>query len=106
MTNETELAATLLDKVGYKTLNVLGVLRNLTKRLRKIHTTFRGFRLFDLATEQLISRLNMFFQHYHVSTFLSKKPDASLGYLQLQVGMPQNPFTQDYSRWGQLAPLS
>jgi hypothetical protein len=48
----------------------------------------------------------MFFQHYHVSTNLSKKLDASLGYLQLQVGTPQNPFSQDYSRWGELAPLS
>jgi hypothetical protein len=58
------------------------------------------------VTEQLISRVNMFFEHYHVSTTLSKKLDASLGYLQLQVGTPQNPFTQDYSRWGKLAPLS
>jgi hypothetical protein len=106
MTNKIELAATLLDEVNYKTLNVLGILQNITKGLRKIHTTFRGLGLFDLATEQLISRVNMFFQHYHVSTNLSKKLDASLGYLQLQVGMPQNPFTQDYSRWGKLAPLS
>jgi hypothetical protein len=48
----------------------------------------------------------MFFQHYHLSTNLSKKLNASLGYLQLQVGMPHNPFTQDYSKWGGLAPLS
>ncbi len=96
----------LLDKVNYMTLNVLGILQNVTKGLRKIHTTFRGFGLFGLATEQLISRVNVFFQHYHVSTNLSKKLNASLGYLQLQVGMPQNPFTQDYSRWGKLTPLS
>jgi hypothetical protein len=96
----------LLDKVNYKTLNLLGFLRNVTKGLRKIHTTFGGFGLFRLATEQLISRVNMFFQHYHVSTNLSKKLNASLGYLQLQVGTPQNPFTQDYSRWGKFAPLS
>jgi hypothetical protein len=48
----------------------------------------------------------MFFQHYHVSTNLSKKLDASLGYLQLQVGTPHNPFTQDYSKWGKPTPLS
>ncbi len=41
-----------------------------------------------------------------MSTNLRKKLDASLGYLQLQVGIPHNPFTQDYARWGYLAPLS
>jgi hypothetical protein len=106
MTNEIKPAATLLDKVNYKTLNVLGVLQNITKGLHKIHTTFGGFGLFNLVTEQLISRVKMFFQHYHVSTNLSKKLDASLGYLQLQVSTPQNPFTQDYSRWGKISPLS
>ncbi len=106
MTNDIDPAAKLLDNVDYKTLNVLGILRNVTKGLRKIHTTFGGFGLFNLATEQLISRVNMFFQHYHVSTNLSKKLDASLGYLQLQVGTPQNPFTQDFAKWGYLAPLS
>jgi hypothetical protein len=106
MTNEIKPAATLLDEVNYKTLNVLSILRNVTKGLRKIHTTFGGFRLFNLATEKLINRVNMFFQNYHISTNLSKKLDASIGYLQLQVGMPQNPFTQNYSRWGKLAPLS
>ncbi len=48
----------------------------------------------------------MFFQHYHTSTNLSKKLDASLGYLQLQIGTPNNPFLQDYAKWGYLAPLS
>jgi hypothetical protein len=91
MTNDIKLAAKLLDDVDYKTLNILGILRNVTKGLRKIH--FGGFGLFDLAMEQLISRVNMFFQHYHLSTNLSKKLDASLGYLQLQVGSPHNPFT-------------
>jgi hypothetical protein len=66
MTNDIDPAAKLLDKVDYKTLNVLGIIRNVMKGLRKIHTTFGGFGLFNLATEQLISRVNMFFQHYHV----------------------------------------
>jgi hypothetical protein len=106
LTISTSGDSTLLDEVNYKALNILGILQNVTKGLRKIHTTFGGFGLFYLATEQLISRVDMFFQHYHVSTTLSKKLDASLAYLKLQVGTPQNPFTQDYSRWGKLAPLS
>jgi hypothetical protein len=105
MTNDIKPAARLLYNADHKTLNVLGIFCNVTKGLQKIHTTFGGFRLFDLLTEQLISRVNMFFQHYHVSTNLSKNLDTSLGYLQLQVGTPHNPFTQDYSKWGGLAPL-
>jgi hypothetical protein len=61
MTNDIKPAAKLLDDVNYKTLNVLGILCNATKGLRKVHTTFGGFGMFDLATEQLISRVNMFF---------------------------------------------
>ncbi len=106
MNNDIEQASTLLDDVDYRTLNVLGILRNVTKGLRKIHTTFGGFDLFDLGTEQLISRVNMFFQHYHILTNLSRKLNASLGYLQLQIDTPHNLFTMDYSKWGYLAPLS
>jgi hypothetical protein len=45
-------------------------------------------------------------QHYHTSTNLSRKLDASLRYLQLQLGMPHNPLLLDYTVWGHLAPLS
>jgi hypothetical protein len=62
--------------------------------------------MFDLSMEQLISRVNMFFQHYHISTNLNKKLDAFLVYLQLQIGTPCNPFSFDYTKWEALAPLS
>jgi hypothetical protein len=62
--------------------------------------------MFDLPTEQLISRVNMFFQHYHVSTNLSKKLNASLRHLQPQIGTPHNQLTLNYTKWGALAPLS
>jgi hypothetical protein len=106
MTNDIKPATRLLDSANYKTLSVLGIIHTVTKGLQKIHTTFGSFGLFDRSMEQLISRANMFFQHYHVSTNLSKKLDASLGYLQLQVSMPHDPFTQDISKWGGLTPLS
>ncbi len=48
----------------------------------------------------------MLMQHYHTSTNLSRKLDASLRYLQLQLGTPHNPFLLDYKVWGHLAPLS
>jgi hypothetical protein len=67
---------------------------------RKLHTTFGGFGLFYLPTEQLICRLNMLLQHCHTST-----ADASCKYLQLQLGTPYNPLTLPFKQWGYLAPL-
>jgi hypothetical protein len=48
----------------------------------------------------------MLMQHYHTSTNFSRKLDASLRYLQLQLGAPYNPLLLDYAAWGYLAPLS
>jgi hypothetical protein len=81
-------------------LNLLGVVQTVTRGLRKIRTTFGGFGLYSLATEQLINRINTLFQHYHTPSNISKKLDTSLWYLQLQLGTLHNPFTLDYNRWG------
>ena len=83
MTNDLASAEDLLNKVDYRTLNILGVLRNVPTGLRKLNHTFGGFGLLNLPTKQLISRVNMLLQHYHIPTNLSKKLDASLKYLQL-----------------------
>ncbi len=61
MTNEEEEAENLLNKADYYTLNVLGIFRNVSTGLQKLHTTFGGFGLFNLPTEQLISCINMLF---------------------------------------------
>ena len=55
--------------------------------------------------EQFISRINTFFQHYHMPSNISKKLDMSLRYLQLQIGTPHNPLTLDYKKQGFLALL-
>jgi hypothetical protein len=102
---DIEPANKLLDKEGCRTLNILGVVRTVHRSLRKLHTMFGGFGLFNLATEQLISRINMFFQHYHTPSNISKKLDMSLCYLQLQTGTPHNPLTLVYKKQGFLAPL-
>jgi hypothetical protein len=106
MTNDLEPAEDLLHAKDHKMLNVLSVLRNVTKGLRWLHTTFGGFGLLSLPTEQLISQVNMLMQHYHASTNLGRKLDESLRYLQLQLGTPHKPLTLDYAKWGQLTPLS
>jgi hypothetical protein len=106
MTNDMEVADKLLNNPDYKTLNILGIFHNVSTGLQKLHTTFSGLRLFSLPTKQLISQVNMLFQHYHVSTNLSQKLDASLRYLQLQLGTLQNLLMLDFTKWGHLAPLS
>jgi hypothetical protein len=60
MTNNIEAADNHLDKEDYRMLNILGVVRTVDCGLRKLHMTFGGFGLFNLATEQLISRINTF----------------------------------------------
>ena len=106
MTNDLEAADNLLHKEDYKMLNVLGVVRSVSTGLRRLHMSFGGFGLYNLPVEQMICRVNMLMQHYHTSTNVSKKLDASLRYLQLQLGTPHNPFLLDYAVWGHLAPLS
>ncbi len=106
MTNDLEVADSLLHDEEYRILNVLGVVCSITKGLPRLHTTFGGFGLFNLPVEQLIWQVNMLMQHYHTSTNLSRKLDASLRYLQLQLGMPHNPLLLHYAAWGHLAPLS
>ncbi len=48
----------------------------------------------------------MLMQHYHTSTNLSRKLDASLRYLQLYLGTPYDQLLLNYAAWGHLAPLS
>jgi hypothetical protein len=80
MTNDLEVAGGLLHNEEYRILNVLGVVRSITKGLHCLHTTFGGFGLFNLPVKQLICRMNMLMQHYQNSTYLSRKLDASLRY--------------------------
>ncbi len=77
MTNNLEAMETIFDKADYETMPILWIACTVKRELRKLHTTFGGFGLFHLPKEQLICRINMLLQHYHKSTALSKKLDAS-----------------------------
>ncbi len=78
MTNDLETTETISNKLDYKILLILGVGHRVKRELRILHTTFGRFGLFHLPTEQLIFRIDMLLQHYHTSTTLSNKLDASL----------------------------
>ncbi len=105
MTNDLEATEMIFDKANYDMMPLLRVAHTVKRELRKLHTTFGGFGLFHLPTEQLICRINMLLQHYHTSTALSTKLDASFRYMQLQLGTPYNPLTLLFEKWGYLAPL-
>ncbi len=63
MTNDIEEATSVNSMTDYRMLNILGVARTVTIGLRTLHTTFGGFGLLSVATEQLICRINMLLQH-------------------------------------------
>ena len=106
MTNDMEEAEELLDEFDYGLLNILGIARTVKKGWRKLHSTFGGFGIMNLATEQLIERLNLLLQHYNTATPISDKLNSSLRYLQLQLGTNKCPLDLDYDDWAHLAPLS
>ena len=106
MTNDVEEAEKLLDDNGYNLLNILGIAKTVKRGWRKLHTTFGGFGLRNLATEQLIERLNLLLQHYTTCSPVSDELNASLKYLQLQLGTNKYPLDLQYEDWGYLAPLS
>jgi hypothetical protein len=54
MTNDLKVADSLLHNEEYRILNVLGVVRSITKGLHHLHTTFGGFDLFNLPVANLI----------------------------------------------------
>ena len=78
-----------------------------THRLETLTPCFWRIRL-NVAPnrEQLICHLNLLLQHYHTSSMVSHKLDASLKYLQLQLGTNRCPFNLDYDTWSPLPPLS
>jgi hypothetical protein len=51
MTNDLEVADSLLHDEEYRILNVLGMVRSITKGLHCLNTTFEGFGLFNLPVE-------------------------------------------------------
>ena len=106
ISNDIEEAQALLAKLDFQLLPMLGVNRHIKTGWRKLHQTFGGVGLLDLATEQLICRVNMIIQHFGTPTSIGRKLSISLRYLQLQLGCCGNPLRLDYGTWAHLAPMS
>ena len=106
MTNNMGEAEHLLNEFDYGLLNILSIARTVKVGWRKIHAKLGGFGILNLATEQLVERLNLLLQHYNTTTPLSAKLSASIKYLQLQLGTNKCPLDLPYQEWAHLAPLS
>ena len=96
MTNDVEEGENLLDEEDFDSLNFFGVAITLPKALRKLHCTFGGIGMMNFRTEQFIERVLLLLQHYCTGSSLSMKLDASMAYLQLQLGTNVCPFDLDY----------
>ena len=73
LTNDFEEAEEVLGNSDFEVLPLLGIARTINKKWRQIHSTFGGIGLFHFPTEQIVERLNIFLQHYHTSSALSRK---------------------------------
>jgi len=106
MTNDVEEGDGLLDDEDFDSLNFFGVAKTFQKTLRNLHCSFGCLGMMNFRTEQFIARMLLLLQYYRTGLVLSKKLDASLAYLQLQLGTNVCPFDLDYEKWGYFAPLS
>ena len=76
-----------LRRIYRKMLPYLGVNRNIKAGWRHLHTTFGRIGLRKLLSEVVISRLNLFLQHYDTPSTLGHKLHISLQHMQLEAGM-------------------
>ena len=106
LTNDWESSSDCLTPTEFKLLPLLGINRHINKPWRRIHQTFGGVGLFDLAVEQHICRVLLFCQHYGTPSTIGKKLLTSLHWLQIQIGCAGCPLLEDYNTWGHLSTLS
>lgn len=103
LSNNYDDASTLLNRLEFQMLPLLGVNRHIRKGWRQLPQAFGGVGLLSLPLEQIICRCSLFIQHYRTPSSLGKKIDITLHWLQLQLGTNGNPLELDYNYWNCLA---
>ena len=83
-------------------LPYLGINRNIKAGWRHLHTTFGGIGLRKLLSEVVISRLNLFLQHYDTPSTLGQKLNILLQAMQLEAGTAGCPLLTSYQPLGPL----
>ena len=90
----------LTKNFAYRVLPKLGVNRNIRTGWRYLHPAFSGCGLLDLSTESVISRLNMFLQHWDNPAPVGSALRASMECLQLEIGCRGCPLDEPYDHMG------
>ena len=90
----------LTKNFAFRVLPCLGVNRNIRTGWRYLHPVFSGCGLLHLLTESVISRLNMFLQHWDNPAPLGQALRSSLECLQLEVGCQGCPLAEPFSFMG------
>ena len=103
LTNDWAASSKCLASTEFKILPLIGVNRHIARPWRRLHQTFGGIGLLDLAVEQHICRMNMFCQHYGSQSTIGKKLLASMHWLQLQLGCLGCPLLENYDTLALLA---
>jgi hypothetical protein len=93
----------LLHKQEFKMLSYLGVNQHVKREWRRLPREFGGIVLYDLGVEQFIIWIETLLQHYGAGFTTSKKLEASLEAMQLEIGCEGNPLNEDYGKLGRLA---
>ena len=84
-------------------LSQLGVVRTIKKGWRYLTPQFCGIGLHNIGVEATIASINALLQHYGAPTNLGITLQASIEALQLELGVPDNPFQYPFEIWGELA---
>lgn len=91
---------------AFQALPLLGVKGNIQTGWRYLNSAFGGCGLLDLATEVMISRCNMFLQHWDNPVPLGDSLRTSMEYLQLELGCCGCPLLEQYEPMGQFCTRS
>jgi hypothetical protein len=92
----------LTKNFAFRALPYLGINRNIKAGWRYLHSAFSGCNLYDLATEAVIARLNIFLQHWDNPAPIGKAMRASMEALQLEVGCLGCPLFEPFYPMGQI----
>jgi hypothetical protein len=85
----------LLHKQEFEMLSYLGVNQHVKREWRRLPREFGGIGLYDLGVEQFIIWIETLLQHYGAGFTTSKKLEASLEAMQLEIGGTGNPLHKD-----------
>jgi hypothetical protein len=80
----------------------LGVNPHVKWEWRRLPREFGWIGLYDLGVEQFIIWIETLLQHYGAGFMTSKKLEASLEAMQLEIGCEGNLLNEDYGKLGRL----